>query len=47
MSDHDRRDDSQSGAGRTARQLIVPLYFQRAPGRGTQVVQRGSTHARD
>ena len=29
MSDHDRRDDSQSGAGGTAHQLIVPLYFQR------------------
>ena len=29
MPDHDRRDDSQSGVGGTAHQLIVPLYFQR------------------
>lgn len=29
MSVHDRRDDSQSGSGGTAHQLIVPLYVQR------------------
>jgi hypothetical protein len=29
LPDHDRQADSQSGAGETAHQLIVPLYFQR------------------
>ena len=32
LPDQDRQADSQSGAGGTAHQLIVPLYFQRYAG---------------
>jgi hypothetical protein len=53
LSDHDRRADSQSGAGGTAHQLMVMLYFQRPvagprwystdPTRGASV--EGRTHS--